>query len=45
MSTSPDRSQFNRPRWTERDARAVIAAPRGSVFSGPFLLIHLSSFG
>jgi hypothetical protein len=26
MPTPPDRSPFNRPRWTERDAREVLAA-------------------
>ena len=26
MPTPPDRSPFNRPRWTERDARVVLAA-------------------
>jgi hypothetical protein len=26
MPTSPDRSPFNRPRWTEQDAREVLAA-------------------
>jgi hypothetical protein len=26
MSSSPDRSPFNRPRWTEQDARVVLDA-------------------
>jgi transposase-like protein len=26
MPSSPDRSPFNRPRWTEQDAREVLAA-------------------
>ncbi len=30
MPSSPDRSPFNRPRWTERDARDVLAALRRS---------------
>jgi hypothetical protein len=30
MPSSPDRSPFNRPRWTEQDARDVLAALRRS---------------
>jgi transposase-like protein len=30
MPSLPDRSPFNRPRWTERDAREVVAALRRS---------------
>jgi hypothetical protein len=30
MPSFPDRSPFNRPRWTERDARDVLAALRRS---------------
>jgi len=30
MPSSPDRSPFNHPRWTEREAREVLAALRRS---------------
>ena len=30
MPSPPDRSPFNRPRWTEQDARGVLAALRRS---------------